>query len=62
MEDNTKLILDLDGVIINATLAEFIQVNEFSVEETQEIYATLVRHETYVGGGGASPIFTVSLA
>ena len=62
MEDYTKLKLDIDGKIIEATLYDFIEVNDFSLEETREIYASLSRGETYVGGGGAAPVFTVSLA
>ena len=62
MKDNQKLTLDLDGKIIEAVLYDFIEVNDFSLEETHEIRAALARGETYVGGGGATPVFTVRLA
>lgn len=44
---------------INLTFGEFLEDNEFGMDEVAEIAETLLRGETFTGGGGAAPIWTL---
>lgn len=51
-----------DGATLTCTLAELFDApGAFSPEEQAEVIATLKRGETYKGGGGAEPLFTIEL-
>ena len=46
--------------LLHTTLSEWFAVDDgVSAEEQEEIRRTLERGETYRGGGGATPTFTV---
>lgn len=43
------------------TLGQLDQENDFSSEELQELFYCFSSDHTYVGGGGAAPLFLVKL-
>lgn len=49
-DPESPLVLDLN---------EFFLANEFEPEEVAEIRATLAMNETYLGGGGAAPEWSI---
>jgi hypothetical protein len=44
------------------TLGEFLSQNELGAGEVDDIVAHLAHGDTYTGGGGAAPLWTVEAA
>jgi hypothetical protein len=59
MHPNTKLVLVMEGEILETTWGSFIQDNDLNEEPAwkAQIEADLNKHGSYHGGGGAQPWF-----
>lgn len=61
MNDETLVLVVADGEGMQMTLGAFKAANENMVEtgEMDDVLAMLAKGKTYVGGGGAAPVFFV---
>ena len=64
-DPTTRIRVEIDGDDYGpteTTLSDFIRDNDLTPDEIAELVDDLAHYDRHIGGGGASPIFTVTKA